>query len=90
MTLTNYARNAGTVWPVVVTSTDDEDSPEWKLRHAPERLTRGEHLWLAAVVAAYSSLTDPHSVAPREKFARARRAARGWFYPQSLGTEGDA
>ncbi len=76
-----YARgDGGTTWPVVQYG---EHDVEWKLRYHPESLTREDRLWLASVIVAYQHLTDPHSVAPREKFARARRAIRVWFYPQA-------
>jgi hypothetical protein len=35
---------------------DDEVSLEWVLRYAPERLTRGDQLHLASIVAAYREL----------------------------------
>lgn len=48
---------------------------------SPLDLSKEDRLFLASVVAAYRSLTDPRTVAPREKFARARRAVRSCTPP---------
>ena len=80
---TRYAvGDEGTVWPIVP-SYDDTDSVDWLLRYNPDRLTRADQLWLASVVSAYRALTHPHAIAPRAKFANARRAVRVWHYPQA-------
>lgn len=73
-----YGHIDGTAWPVNLTSTDDEDGLEWKLRYAPQRLTREDQLILASVVAAYVHLTDPNvgPTAARESLLRARLCAK--------------
>lgn len=63
-----------TCWPVNLTSTDDQDGLEWKLRYAPDALTRGDQLVLASVVAAYAYLTDPNRT--QEEARRSLRRAR--------------
>jgi len=47
----------GSVWPRTGDVPNDDDvSLEWILRYAPERLTRGDQLHLASIVAAYREL----------------------------------
>ena len=76
-----YGTSDGTTWPVIVTD-EDRDGIEWRLRYAsPLDLSKEDRLFLASVVAAYRSLTDPRTVAPRDKFARARRAVRAAAAP---------
>jgi hypothetical protein len=51
-----YEQVDDTTWPVIVPG-DDEDGPEWILRHgSPDR---DDRLFLASIVAAYTALTDP-------------------------------
>jgi len=45
----------GSVWPRPG-DMPDGDGLEWALRYAPERLTRGDQLHLASIVAAYREL----------------------------------
>lgn len=73
-----YGHVEGTAWPVNLTSTDEEDGLEWKLRYAREHLTRSEHLLLASVVSAYVHLTDPNRTQEeaRRSLRRARTAAQ--------------
>lgn len=73
----HYGRIEGTAWPVRLTSTPEEDGLEWKLRYAPEHLTRREHLLLASVVAAYVHLTSPRLglTEATKSLRRARQAA---------------
>jgi hypothetical protein len=46
----------GSVWPRTGDGPEHGDSLEWVLRYAPERLTRGDQLHLASIVAAYREL----------------------------------
>lgn len=49
----------GSVWPRTgdpAPNDEDSNSLEWVLRYAPERLTRGDQLHLASIVAAYREL----------------------------------
>ena len=58
----------GTQWP------DPEGSGiEWKLRYAPEKLTRGEQLGAAEVLAAYCFLLRG-TINPYDKIKRIRMA----------------
>lgn len=75
----SYGRDDGTTWPVI--ERDPDGGLEWRLRYAPDSIDRQDRLFLASVVAAYSALTDPRSIAPRAKFARARRAVRSVLAP---------
>lgn len=70
----SYGHDGETTWPVI--EPDPEGGLEWRLRYAPDSIDRRDQLLLASIVAAYSALTNPWSIAPREKFARARRAVR--------------
>ncbi len=60
----------GTVWP------DDVDgSIQWKLRYAPDTLTRGDQLVAASVLACWALLSDPTE--PLEpKISRVREIRR--------------
>ncbi len=44
----------GTVWPV-----DVDGEVQWKLRYAPDTLTRGDQLVAASLLAAWATLLDP-------------------------------
>ena len=47
----------GSVWPRTGDPADpDEVGLEWRLRHAPESITRGDQLHLASIVSAYREL----------------------------------
>lgn len=67
-----YGHIDGTAWPVNLTD-EDEGGLEWKLRYAPEHLTREDQLVLASVVAAYTHLTSGH-LTHEEAFVSLRRA----------------
>ena len=64
----------GTVWPVDV-STDDEDSAEWTLRYgAPEAIIR-QRMSIASVLNAYKNVTStPRTM--KDATAMLRRARR--------------
>lgn len=49
----SYGTIEGTTWPV------DTDDVQWKLRYAPNALTKEDRLFAASVMAAYAHLTDP-------------------------------
>ncbi len=44
----------GTVWPE-----DVEGSIQWKLRYAPDTMSRGDQLVAASVLAVWAELTNP-------------------------------
>lgn len=47
----------GSVWPRTGDHPDpDEIGLEWRLRYAPESITRGDQLHLASIVSAYREL----------------------------------
>lgn len=66
-----WGRADDTTWPINV------GELEWKLRYAPDSLTREDQLMLASVVGSYSFLIDPtrtHGDAAAS-LRRARKAA---------------
>lgn len=54
----------GTTWPWPFYG--DADSPAWKARYAPEKLTRGDLLELAEIANAYSTLITHPARSVRE------------------------
>lgn len=55
-----------------------DDSVEWKLRYAPNSLTRAEQLRAAAIISSYDYLFEPSMTtkAMEKKVAMLRRAYR--------------
>lgn len=52
-----YRQVGDSTWPTPGDATNDSDCGlEWILRYSPERLTRGDQLHLASIVAAYRDL----------------------------------
>lgn len=43
-------------FPSPIEPASDENGVEWKLRYAPESLTREDHMYLASIVSAYAYL----------------------------------
>jgi hypothetical protein len=58
MSSARYRQVGESVWPTPGDTAYEDDTPglEWKLRYAPESLTREDQLVLASIVAAYREL----------------------------------
>lgn len=64
----------GLTWPRPALDSDEHHSPAWRARYAPDSLTRGDQLYLAAVSDAYRALIDTPALARR--LPEVRRALR--------------
>lgn len=67
-----FVRGEDNTWPLWWEVDADSDGVEWKLRYAPDRLSRSDMLLCASIVAAYRALGN----GPRETYARFRRLIR--------------
>lgn len=60
----------GSVWPRPSLSSDDEVGLEWKLRYAPDSLTREDQLLLASIVSGYGHLIAEATKPRRDEVCR--------------------
>lgn len=66
----------GTVWPVDVVA-DDGTSVQWRLRYAPETMTRDHQMLAASILDAYATLTSTaYPLSTADKMLRTARQAR--------------
>ena len=65
----------GSSWPRPAIEGDENLSVEWKLRHAPDRLTREDMLVAAEIISAYGYLTVDSPRPKRDLVCREIRAA---------------
>jgi hypothetical protein len=64
----------GTHWALPEVHDDNAHGVEWKLRYAPNQLTREDQLYLAGVLASYGSLLMLATKDGRERLAALKRA----------------
>ena len=64
----------GTTWPLPESEDGDAHTVEWKLRYAPNQLTREDQLYLASICSAYGALVDA-SLSRSRDVLRALRSA---------------
>ena len=60
----------GMCWP----NPEHAESLDWRVRYAPEHLTRGEHLTLASIAAAYCELVAMPQRKRNRRIAQIRAA----------------
>ena len=81
----------GTHWTLPEVHDDDAHDTEWKLRYAPNQLTRDDQLYLAGLVASFGALLMLTTKDGRERLAalkRAYEAARAAEAAEGRGTGG--
>lgn len=67
----------GSSWPRPALEGDDNVSVEWKLRHAPDQVTREDMLVAASIISAYGYLTVDSTRNKRDLVCREIRAHLG-------------
>jgi hypothetical protein len=79
VTPARYRKVGDSVWPTPGDTAYEDATPglEWKLRYAPESITREDQLVLASIVAAYRELLS----CPARRRAEVVRALRPQIWP---------
>ncbi|WP_336698203.1 hypothetical protein [Curtobacterium sp. USHLN213] len=72
----SWMRIADSNWPRPEMERDEEVSVSWKLRYAPESLTREEQLYAASVMNSYGYLLVDTTNA---RTAQVKREAKTWL-----------
>ncbi|MBD8056663.1 hypothetical protein ICV35_23725 [Rhodococcus ruber] len=75
MNTTHLIISDDSVWPLPDMETFDGDSIEWKLRHAPESITREDQLRAASIISAYGFLVLESGSFKRDLVCREIRTA---------------